>query len=88
MKSDMVAILARKRAELDELERSTTTPGYQRLLQEIQELFSGDVEPWLADWLMRPSLGLGAVPLVIAAQPNGVEELIDQLQRVVSGTTR
>ena len=81
----MAAILVRKRAELVALESFASTAGYARLLESVQELVSGDVEPWLADWLMHPSMAFGAVPLVLADQPGGVQLLIDQLHRAVSG---
>lgn len=83
---EMAPILVRKRAELDALERFVSTPGYALLLQSVQEVFAGDVEPWLADWLIRPSLAFDAVPLVVADQPDGVQLLIDHLRRVVAGT--
>lgn len=82
---NMAAILVRKRAELDALERFCATPGYTRLLNALQDLAVGDVEPWLADWLIHPSMALGAVPLIVAGQPGGVDLLISQLHIAVAG---
>lgn len=68
------------------MERFASIQGYELLLQSVQALFTGEVETWLADWLMQPSLAFGAVPLAIADQPGGVQSLIVQSHRVVVDT--
>jgi hypothetical protein len=83
--SFIVEILARKRAELDELERFVCSPAYERLLDEVRTFATRDPEPWLVDWLMAPAFGMGARPLDIAARRGGVDLLVDQLRRIVNG---
>ena len=80
-------ILARKRAELDAVERFAQTTGYERVLQAARSHRPRDPERWLVDWLLQPAFGLGSRALDIAVEPDGVNRLIDCLARF-AGTER
>lgn len=85
MSDGVTAFLAIQRALLTRLERFAQAPGYGRLLKKACEFATDDPEPWLLDWLIQPSFGSSKCRLDVAEEPDGVEQLLDQLQRVFSG---
>jgi len=87
MKMSVDAYIANQRALLDRLEQFVRTPEYERLLSGLQGFVSDDPEPWLADWLVSPAFGLGgAIPIEVAAAPDGVDLLVEQLLRIAHST--
>lgn len=85
MSDGVTAFIAAQRALLSRLERFAQTPSYDRLLKKACEFAADDPEPWMVDWLIQPMWGDGRCRLDVAEEPDGIELLLDQLQRVVSG---
>jgi uncharacterized protein (DUF2384 family) len=56
------------------------------MLEIVHSGANGDAENWLADWLIRPELGLGACPIDLATQPGGMDLLVDQLTRIANSS--
>ena len=63
MSSATDAFIAKQRALLESLERFAAATDYQHLLAITAPLAAGGIEPWLAEWLISPSFGLGERPL-------------------------
>lgn len=78
--------VAAQRAALDRLEVFRRTPGYASLLATLQRSPGGDVEAWLAAWLIEPEPSLGGLPLDIAAETGGLAVLVDRLENLGNGT--
>ncbi|MFN3302106.1 MAG: antitoxin Xre/MbcA/ParS toxin-binding domain-containing protein [Roseateles sp.] len=78
--------VAAQRAALDRLEVFRRTPGYASLLAKLRRSPGGDVEAWLAAWLIEPESSLGGRPLDIAAETGGLVVLLDHLEALGSGT--
>jgi len=78
--------IAAQRSALDRLEVFRRTPGYASLLATLQRSAGGDVEVWLAAWLVEPESGLGGRPLDIAAETGGLVVLVDRLEKLGNGT--
>lgn len=86
MSEQAFAFIEDQRARLVRLERFIETPSYDHLLRMARKFAAADPEPWLLDWLVQPMFSEGNYcRLDVAEGENGVEHLLDQLQRVVSG---
>jgi hypothetical protein len=77
--------IAAQRSTLDRLELFRRTPGYARLLTTLQRSPGGDVEAWLAAWLIEPSTDVGGMPVDVAAEPGGLAVLVDHLESLGNG---
>lgn len=85
MTSSTVAFIAEQRDLLDALERFADTPDYQRLLASVAPLAAGDLEPWLAEWLISRSFALGERPIELIARPGGLDVVEQLLMRIGTG---
>ena len=85
--SGILAFISGQRELLDRLEQFTCTPDYQRLLAVVAPLDVGvgDMEQWLAEWLINRDFSHGELPIDLAGRPGGVELVELQLLRVFSG---
>lgn len=59
----VAAFIAKERDLLDRLEQFAETPEYRRLLQAAGSLINGDLDPWLAEWLIEPAVRLDGLPM-------------------------
>lgn len=64
--AEMSDFLADERSALDRLELFSGTPEYYRLLAALPPMADGDVETWLARWLLEGSVSLGGRPFDLA----------------------
>lgn len=70
--SKSVAVfVASQRELLDRLERFVETEDYCRLVAAVGPMAVGDVEIWLAEWLIQPSFGLRELPIDAVERPGG-----------------
>lgn len=83
MGASIAAFIVEQRELLDRLERFAATPDYRRLLASIAPLAAGDLEPWLGQWLITPSFGLGERPIDLVQQ--GRLEIVEQLLARIGG---
>lgn len=83
--SKSVAVfIAAQRELLDRLERFADTEDYRRLQAAVGPVAAGDLEGWLAQWLIQPSFGLRELPIDAVARPGGVELVEQHLLRIAS----
>ena len=73
----VAAFIATQRELLDRLERFAETEDYRRLQAAVAPMAAGDLEGWLAEWLIQPSFGLSELPIDAMARPGGLE-LVEQ----------
>lgn len=86
MSEQAIAFIGNRRARLIRLERFTQTPSYDDLLRMASECAAADPEQWLLNWLIHSMFNeSNCCRLDVAEEENGVEQLMGQLQRVVSG---
>ncbi|KQW51236.1 MULTISPECIES: antitoxin Xre/MbcA/ParS toxin-binding domain-containing protein [unclassified Roseateles] len=85
MTSATDAFIAEKRALLDCLERFATTADYQRLVEIVAPLAAGDLEPWLAEWLITRAFGLGERPIDMVVRPGGMQAVEQHLMQIGAG---
>lgn len=71
--TSVATFIAEQRELLDQLEQFAETPEYRRLLALSTPMAEGDVEPWLAEWLIQPVFSLNDLPIKALAQPGGLE---------------
>lgn len=69
----VASFIAEQRELLCRLERFVGTPEYRRLLVAATPMAKGDMEPWLAEWLIQPAVVLNKLPIDLVGQPGGVE---------------
>jgi len=77
--ASVATLIADRRALLDRLERFVKTPDYRRLIVVATPMADGDVEPWLAEWLIEPVFALHEPPIETVARPGGLELVEKQL---------
>jgi hypothetical protein len=73
-----------QRGLLDRLERFADTPDYRRLLIAVAPMAAGDMEPWLAQWLIQPSFGLRELPIDALTRPEGLALVEQHLLQIAS----
>lgn len=76
--------IAGQRELLCRLEQFVETPEYRRLLTVAAPIADGDVEPWLAEWLIQPAFTLGELPIDALDRPGGLERVEVQLMRIAA----
>jgi len=65
----VVAFIAEQRELLVRLEQFAETPEYRRLLSAASPLIDGDLDPWLAAWLIQPAVPLDDLSIHAESQP-------------------
>jgi len=85
--TSVAAFIAEQRELLARLEQFAETPEYQRLLAVVAPLAVGDLENWLAEWLIQPAFTLRDLPIDVVERPGGLELVELQLMRIVSCVT-
>jgi Protein of unknown function (DUF2384) len=75
--------VAGHRALLDRLEAFARTPAFARLETTVRACGAGESAAWLAGWLIRPAIGLRGLPIDIALEPDGLDRVDEQLQRIM-----
>lgn len=53
----VAAVIATERELLNRLERFVQTEDYRRLQAAVGPMDAGDLQGWLAGWLVKPSFG-------------------------------
>jgi hypothetical protein len=80
----VAAFISAQRELLDRLERFAESADYRRLQAAVGPIAAGDLEGWLAEWLIKPSFGLRELPIEAVARLGGVELVEQHLLRIVS----
>lgn len=84
LSKSVASFISDQRQLLERLERFADTPEYRRLLAAVEPMAAGDLEPWLAEWLIRPSYGLRELPINALTRPGGLELVEQHLQQIAS----
>ncbi|KQV96631.1 hypothetical protein [Pelomonas sp. Root1237] len=93
--ASVAAFLAKQRDLLDRLEQFAKTPEYCRLLTAAAPLIEGDLDPWLAEWLIQPVVRLdeqpndeairhGEPPIHTVCRQGGVDLIEQQIARIAA----
>ena len=82
--ASIVTFIAGQRELLVRLEQFVQTPEYRRLLAAAAPVADGDVEAWLAQWLIQPAFTLHELPIDTLARSGGLELVELQLMRIAA----
>lgn len=83
--ASVAGFIAGQRELLCRLELFAGSPDYRRLLAAAAPMAAGDLEPWLAEWLIQPAFSLKELPIDTLARPGGIEQVELQLLRIAAG---
>lgn len=82
LSKSVVTFISDQRQLLDRLERFAGTPEYGQLLATIGSMAVGDLEPWFAQWLIQPSVGLRELPIDALMRPEGLKLVEEHLVQI------
>jgi len=81
----VIDFLVQQRSALDQLELFAGTSEYERLLAALRAMVDGDLESWLAGWLVDPSEALACRPIDLVKRPDGLPILVAELENMSTG---
>lgn len=84
--TSVAVFVAAQRELLDRLERLAETEDYRRMQAAVGPIAAGDLESWLAAWLIQPSFGLRELPIDAVERPGGIDLVEQYLLQIASFT--
>ncbi len=76
--------IAGQRELLVRLEQFAQTSDYRRLIIASASIAEGDVDAWLAQWLIEPAFKFGELPIDALAKPGGMKRVVQYLERIAA----